>query len=52
MAAKKEPVETSAYIALSNFFHNSKLLVKGQTIQLTAEDAAPHVAAKLIKPVK
>jgi hypothetical protein len=51
MAAEKEPTE-NLHTVLSNFFHKSKLLVRGQVISLTAKEAAPHVAAKLITPAK
>ena len=51
MAAKEKAAETP-YLVLANFFHNSKLLVRGQIVRLNAEDAAPHLAAELIKLTK
>ena len=57
MAAEKEPKEPkepaeTLHRVLSNFFHKSKLLVRGQFVSLTAKEAAPHVAAGLITPAK
>ena len=51
MAANEKPAETS-YLVHAYFFHNSKLLVRGQIVPLSAKDAAPHLAAELLKLVK
>jgi hypothetical protein len=44
--------KTTASIVLANFYHNSKLLVRGQAVLLNAKDTARYTAAKLVKPVE
>ena len=48
MAAEKKTDHT----VLVNFYHNSKLLLRAQNVKLSAEEAAPLIADKLVKPAK